>query len=130
MGIRVTVLVAAFVAASSAHAGWSVLGESEDYTLYLDPGSLRRDGDTLRIWVLQDFKTPSRGSGARSYRLLEQVDCKKGRVRILSSSLHAGAKATGEVLKAETMQDEAWRPAEPGTPAAYVLEEICGIRGK
>jgi hypothetical protein len=126
---RSVLIIFLLLAAAPAWAIWSAIGENEDHTIYVDRGTLRIDGNLRRIWVLQNFKIQRAGREARSIRLLQQVDCKEGRVRILSGSAHSEPMAMGDVLRTISAAGD-WEYAAPDTAAALVSDSVCPKRSK
>lgn len=45
------------------YADWVVAGRNEDMTQYIDPETIRRNGEQVKLWVLLDFKTVQTGYG-------------------------------------------------------------------
>jgi hypothetical protein len=44
-------------------AEWTQIGESIDYTGYVDLSTIQRAGSFSKMWDLMDYKTPRRGLG-------------------------------------------------------------------
>ena len=54
------------IAASNAAAAWVEVSNNEDMTSYIDPATLRRSGNIVKVWELYSRKTP-RTLGATTY---------------------------------------------------------------
>ena len=49
-----------------AYAEWVAIGSSESlggYTVYVDPDTIRRNGDLVKVWALTDYTTIANRSG-------------------------------------------------------------------
>ena len=94
-------LVCLMMLAGSAWAEWVMYSkDEEDGTFYLDPATIRKDGNMRRVWELTDLRKRGR-SGEMSRRMRMEYDCKQERNRFLGISGHSGSMAGGTVLSTE-----------------------------
>ena len=112
------------LATSSAWADWEMISETHKANVYIDPTTIRKDGNFRKVWVLMDFKKRNE-LGRKSYRTRDEFDCNSERQRTLSFSAHSGPMAAGEVLETKSGPWE-WRDAAPDTPRETVLKIVCG----
>ena len=63
------------------------------------------------MWILIDYKTVQVVDGIRIMSVMSQheYDCKEGRGRVLSVSLHSGNMAVGDVVLADSNPTN-WQP--------------------
>lgn len=109
---------------NGAWAEWIFISESiGDDKSYIDPQTIKRDGDFRRAWVVTDYKA-KRKNGVRSFRALTEVDCKEGRLRILSYTAHSGPMATGGVMGTGKPKPQ-WAKITPGTLGSNLHKYVC-----
>ena len=117
----------------SVYAEWVAV--EKDYrlpglqTLYVDPDSIRREGNLVTLWQLIDFKWmqgsargPSRFMSTKTHK---QFDCAGMRVRLLaftefSHSMGTGVAADGHVDRGN------WISVEPDSMNQSLWEVACG----
>lgn len=121
MRLILTLLLA--LAAAPAWAEWVNLSETDTATHYIDPATIRKDGNLRRVWELQDLKQRHK-DGEMSRRVLAEYDCKEERRRFLSISGHSEPMARGNVLDTDYSPGE-WRYIPPNTPSESVLRFVC-----
>ena len=95
--MRIVLVALLMLANTSAWAEWERLGETDEFIQYIDPATIRKDGNFIRVWALQDRQVQN-ADGVRSIRALEEYECKQVRSRLLSLSVHSGSMATGNVI--------------------------------
>jgi hypothetical protein len=120
--MRIVLGLLALVAAP-AWAGWVAVSESNDLVAYIDPTSIRKNGNFRKVWQVQDLKQRGKG-GEMSRRLLIEYDCKEERFRILLTSTHSEPMADGKTLVSSDDPGK-WVAFPPDTPAEDTLEIVC-----
>ena len=115
-------LLLALVAAP-AWAAWVKVDETDTGSYYIDPTTVRKNGQFRKVWQVHDLKQRAK-SGEMSQRVLWEFDCKEGRFRFLSFSTHFEPKATGRTLVSESDTDD-WDAVSPNTAAETVLKFVC-----
>ena len=91
---------------SSAWADWIAIGKSPDFTMYVDPQSLRRSGNIASAWVMGDytktqkkrFPPPILWVDFDSIKELKQFDCSKGMHRTEKTVIMSGKFGKGDPL--------------------------------
>ena len=111
------------LASGNAVAEWVQVAFSDTGVYYIDPATIRKNGNLRRAWEIQDLKNRGR-DGELSLRLLQEYDCKNDRSRILSLSLHAERMANGKVL-ASHPGDGQWDHIPPETIAEATFRFVC-----
>ncbi len=119
--MRILPCLLALVAAP-AWAEWVMVDKNDEATFYIDPATIRKDGNLRRVWELQNLK--QHDNGVISWRALKEYDCKEERSRTLTASIHSEPMAGGKVLH---MNDAAspWSYIAPGTFSAIYLKHAC-----
>jgi hypothetical protein len=111
------------IAASAATADWVAVGETPQATIYIDPETIRKDGDLRKVWGIQDMKERDE-DGERSRRFREEYDCSGSRKRFLSATTHTDPMAAGKVVNTIS-EPSPWSEIKPGTFAEDALKLVC-----
>ena len=85
-------------------AEWTKIGESTDYTGYVDISTIQREGSLVKMWDLMDYKTPRRGLSF-SFLLQQgqsEYDCKLKTMRVMSFAWFSGNIGDGVILHKST----------------------------
>ncbi len=109
--------------AAPAWAEWVAVSESNDLVAYIEPATIRKNGNFRKVWQVQDLKQRGKG-GEMSRRLLIEYDCKEERFRILLASTHSEPMAGGKTLVLDDDPGK-WARFPPDTPAEDTLEIVC-----
>ena len=121
------------VASNNAIAEWVWVGTSsnnESFTIYADLSSIRKNGNKVKMWSLNDLKiaayNPS-GKPHLSITAQDEYDCKEEQRRPLAYFLHSGNMREGDVVYSNS-DPEKWKsiPPESGTKALWKL--ACGVK--
>ena len=122
-----------FLSSVPAYAEWVAV--EKDYllpglqTLYVDPDSIRREGNLVTIWQLIDFKW-MQGSARGPARFLstkthKQFDCEEKRLRLLAFTEYSRNMETG--ISADGLVDTGnWILVEPESMNQALWEVVCG----
>lgn len=121
--MRIVLCLALALIAAPVLAEWLRVGETDNATHYLDPVTIRKDGNLRSVWEVQDLKQRDK-QGVMSRRALFDYDCKKERFRLLSFADHSEPMAKGKVLFSDDEPD-IWRNSEPETATAAILKFLC-----
>lgn len=98
-------------------------------TVYVDPDSIRREGDLVTMWQLIDFKW-MQGSARGPTRFMstetqKQFDCAEKRVRLLAFTEFSRRMGTGIPAEGYVSRGN-WAPVEPGSINHALWEVGCG----
>ena len=122
--MKKTILTLLLVAISTgAMAEWVKLGESDKLHIYVDPATIRKDGNFRRVWEIQDLKERNKG-GEMSLRAFFEYDCNEARSRALSASSHSGPMASGDILISFS-SPAPWGYIAPSTISETILKHVC-----
>jgi hypothetical protein len=94
------------LATSNAWANWVAIGKSPDFTMYVDPQSLQRNGNIATAWIMGDysktqkkrFPPPILWVEFDSIKELKQFDCSKGAHRTEKTVIMSGKFGKGDPL--------------------------------
>ena len=118
-----------FLNSVPAYAEWVAVEETPGLrTVYVDPDTIRREGNLVTLWLLMDFKwmqgnrSPSRFLSTKTQK---QYDCAEKRLRLLaftefSRNMGTGIPADGYVDKGN------WVRVEPDSISQALWEVACG----
>ena len=116
-----------------AYAEWVAL--EKDYllpglqTVYVDPDSIRREGNLVTLWQLIDFKwMQGNGRGAHRFSSTEtrkQFYCAGRRLRLLAFTEFSRHMGTGIAANGYVDKDN-WLPVEPESISQALWEVACG----
>jgi Surface-adhesin protein E len=112
------------LATTPAWADWVKIVRTDVAAHYIDPATVRKDGDLRRVWTMQDMVQTS-PDGVMSIRALQEYDCAEQRMRYLSVTAHSGPMAGGRILATHVLHDE-WSDRPPGTKASAIEKLVCG----
>ena len=125
-------VIAAFLICSigsTTAAEWKVIDSQPSRSIYADFDSIRRIGDTARIWVLVNYTTPQSGKGKkyRSVTNLTEVDCNQERVRLLQGTIFSGKMGGGEIVTSDNSASN-WEYVQPGSLNELQRSIACKTR--
>jgi hypothetical protein len=121
--MRIVLTLLLMAATASAWGTWVRIGSTDTAVHYIDPTTIRKDGNLRRIWAMQDMRQTS-PDGVMSIRLFEEYDCAEESFRYLSVSAHSGPMAGGRILLADNLDDE-WSFRPPGTKPSIIEKIVC-----
>jgi len=115
------------VVSSSAAAEWTEVDSDETTTFYIDPTTIRRDGNLVKMWELVEYKTVRVRDTVKylSSKSQSEYDCKDEQLRTLSLSLHSRNMAGGRTVYV-TSDLGKWRPVPPGGGIEVLWKIACG----
>ena len=87
--MRIVLIAWLILVATPAWAEWVKVSESDGLTGYVDPATIRKNGNLRRVWEIQDLKARGTKFGELSRRVLNEYDCKEERMRTLSATFHS-----------------------------------------
>jgi hypothetical protein len=97
------------------------------YTIYIDPDTIRHNGDVVKLWVLMDFKTRQIESSPPylSVKSQREIDCTKERIRLVAVTAFSGNMGSGEILYSYSDSKDQGIPVEPGSVAQSLWNFAC-----
>lgn len=112
----------------SLAADWVVLLAAPAATLYTEPSTIEKTGDSATLWVLLDYKQPQldkTGKQVLSDRLHYQYDCKNKTESIIATTAYTGPMGSGDIVN-ENPDAPQVTPVASGTPAEDMWMQACG----
>ncbi len=111
------------VVSSSAMAEWVLIAEDkeETFTVYADPATIQKTGNTVKMWSLDDHKMAQEPDVVSS-KSLDEYDCKKKQSRPLFLSAYSGHMTEGETVFTYNERSD-WQPAPSGSVSEALLEK-------
>jgi hypothetical protein len=110
------------LATGSAWAEWVKIPVSGD--LYIDPATIRKDGNLRKIWGIRDLEQRDK-NGAMSIRTRVEYDCKEERNRVLVISTHTELMAGGTTIESFGESPRGWVEIPPGSTHETILKIVC-----
>jgi len=110
-----------------AAAEWTRLDDNDAAAGYVDLAAVRKQGDTVTMSSLLDFKSVQRKDG-RSYLSLTvefEINCEEQRSRILAVAAYSGNMGRGELVMAEPLVDRPWESVRPRTRLDALWQIAC-----
>lgn len=119
-----TTLLVSLVLSGSAWAEWVKVANNDFADYYIDPATIRKDGNLRKVWQIQNLKQRDKEGGRLSSRSRWEFDCKQERSRPLSFSTHSEAMASGTTLMSHSASDQ-WDDIPPESISEAVLKIVC-----
>lgn len=112
-----------------AQAEWVKLasaGEGE-VTVYVDPDSIKREGNVVEFSTLFDYATVRTLSGApfQSATMQGEIDCAGKQSRTLAVSSHSEPMAGGHIVSTATGGYVPWTAIDPQGIVAAIFKFVC-----
>jgi hypothetical protein len=127
-GLFITLLL---LSSGPVYAEWvDVGGKVEEgltvYTVYVDPDTIRRKGDVVKLWALFDYKTIQAivGGPWLSSKTQREYDCVEKRVRLLGFTTFSGNMGSGEAVYSNPDESK-WEPVAPDSLDRNLWEVAC-----
>lgn len=106
-----------------AWAEWKEISETDEAIYYIDPTTIRKEGNLRKIWVLKHHKKRS-ATGSKSVLNRDEFDCTNELRRYLVISGHTELQAKGETLM--TIKEPGkWGEIPPHSTAAHIFATVC-----
>lgn len=118
-----TLLLALLLATNSAWAVWVKVGENDSGVIYIDPETIRKEGNLRKVWQLMDLKQRDK-EGVMSRRMRFEYDCNQERYRFMSISSHSAPMAGGTMLT-HTANESPGLDIAPETAPNIILKIVC-----
>jgi len=128
-----------FLSTVPAYAAWVAV--EKDYlspglqTVYVDPDTIRREGNLVTLWQLIDFKLMQGNAGIGPFgfgphRFLstkshKEFDCAEKRLRLLAFTEFSRRMGTGIAANGYVDKDN-WLPVKPDSINHALWEVACG----
>jgi hypothetical protein len=126
----VLVVLLSTVSGNAAPA-WVKISIVGPTTGYVDPETIVREGDTVKMMALMDYATPpDKNEIYLSTRRLSEYDCKERKQRAVTVAAYSGHMGTGDLVNSASDPSRDWRPLVPGSVAETMWKVACSKRGR
>ena len=126
---RLLLITLLLLSSSPAYAEWVEVDRNDQagVTVYVDPDTIRHEGDLVKMWELFDHKaTQTIGVGLFMSRKDQcEYDCSKKRYRVLTFTQFSGNMGSGKVGYSNSDGNN-WTPVEPESAAQGLWKVACG----
>jgi hypothetical protein len=123
-------LLTLLLSSATASAEWVAIGSSDSLggsTIYVDPDTIRRHGNLVKIWQLTDLK--SLQTNARysylSHKGQFEFECLEEQSRLLAFTIFSGNMGSGTVVDRGSTPNDEWVPVAPGSIARILWKRAC-----
>jgi len=101
--------------------------DQAEMTVYVDPDTIRRNGDVVELWALLDFKRiqTEPGHAYLSAKAHREIDCTEERIRLLALAAFSGNMGSGEVVYRYSDSNDQGISVEPGSVAESLFNFVC-----
>jgi hypothetical protein len=111
---------------SFAGTNWVLVSGTASANEYLDVSTIRRNGNTVTVWVLGDLAEarPFKGRYFKSLKTQVEFECDARKFRQTHATLYSGPMGSGEVLESSYVSNP-WEPAVPQSVGETKLRTVC-----
>ncbi len=124
---RLMLALIALTFSATVAAAWVKVGEDVNYEAFIDPDTIRMNGNFRKAWLIRNLKMKEKAG--QSDRLQMEYDCKEERERTLYWSFHSARFAGSELLKLD-IDETKWSPVPPYTIEWDILKLVCSKQSK
>ena len=111
---------------------WVKTGGTDDFTHYVDPQSIRRDGNKVRAWMLMDYKSGQVLSDNKTRYLSEvnrmEFDCFEDTSRKIDVYLYSEKMGKGDIVISVPNLTNPAASLPPGSVGATELKAVCATK--
>ena len=129
--IRLLLIALSFLVVTSgpAYAEWIKVSDTDETgkTVYVDPATIRRNSNLVKMWQFYDYKTVQTVGGNRFLTAKEQweFDCAEGRSRVVARKEFSGNMGSGTMVFTNSQVGK-WLPIMPDSIGQTVWNVACG----
>ena len=119
-------LLVLLLVSAPAFAEWTRVGGNDILDSYADLATIRKKGNTVKMWVLSGYKAaqPFEGETFLSWKAQEEYDCEEERTRKIYISFHSGNMGGGKVVYSNA-DASGWEPVPPGSIVESLWKLAC-----
>jgi hypothetical protein len=105
---------------------WETVGETNGITVRANPNTIERDGDTVKLWSMVDYRTTQsyNRSEYMSAKLQDSFNCKEVKVRILAGHYYPMSWGYGNQINKDDIVSE-WSPVAPNSKDELLFNYAC-----
>jgi len=128
MKIKALLPLVALLLATTAQAGWERKGQTPNEVLYVDPLTLKRNGQVVKGWTLLDYKKPTRlvdgGKLALSTKQYYVVNCEEETAAATHATDYSELQGGGDVVDSYKFSGTQ-RPVSPDSMGGAIVQVFC-----
>lgn len=125
---RLLIFTLLMLSTGPASAEWVPVsnGDEPGKTVYVDPATIRRNSNLVKMWQFYDYKTVQTVGGIRFLSAKEQweFDCAEERSRVLALKEFSGNMGSGTVVYTNSQVGN-WIAVTPGSIGHTVWTVAC-----
>jgi hypothetical protein len=125
--IRFSLLALLLGCSVHAHADWKRVVNGDRAEFFIDPSTIRINGDQREVWSLINYHNPQQlqsGRIFRSMRNLLQFQCDAHFARGVHGAFYSGEMLHGEKIS-EMGALPPWEPVKAGSPIKDIFDLVC-----
>ena len=128
--IKLMLTLVLAVICNNVMAEWDKLVEDDEEALvvYVDPTTIHKNGNSVKMWVLSDYKEPQELAFLPLYMSIKsqyEFNCKEGQAKELYASYHAKNMGGGKVIYSDKIPEN-WSPVSPDSLDKELWKFACG----
>ena len=116
---------------AGAMAEWTKIAAADGkFDSYVDLSSIRKSGNTAKMWVLRDYKKAQTATNGKSYlssMARQEYDCNEEKSSGLTIYAYSGNMKNGDIVSGGDYVGE-WRSILPDSVGATQLKIACGAK--
>jgi hypothetical protein len=117
------------LSAELVYAEWIKVSDSDEAgkTVYVNPSTIRRNSNLVKMWQVNDYKTVQTVGGVRFLTAKEQweFDCAEMRSRVVALKEYSGNMGSGTVVYTNSQVGK-WLPVISDSLGQTVWKIACG----
>ena len=128
---RLLLIILLFLNSAPAYAEWVKVSEGDEaeknvYNVYVDPATIRRNSNLVKMRQFYDYKTVQTvaGDSLLSFKRYNEYDCAEARTRMLAYTWFSGNMGTGHVVYS-TPDEQQWEPVVQGSINRALWRVAC-----
>ena len=127
--IRFLLVTIVVLSSAPAYAEWVKVGDGDEAgrTVYVNPATIRRNSNLVKMWQLYDYKTVQTVGGIRFLTAEEQweFDCAEDRGRVVALKGFSSNMASGTMVYTNSEVGK-WISVIPNSIGHIVWKIACG----
>jgi len=116
------------LSSGNGYAEWVLVSgdDAAGLAVYVDPTTIRRNGNLAKMWQLYDYKTVQTvaGDSLLSMKRFNEYDCMEERTRMLGYTWFSGNMGNGNVVYS-TSEKQPWEPVVPRSINRSLWKVAC-----
>ena len=115
------------VVTNSAMAKWAEVGATAIFTAYVDPATIQKAGNRVKMWDLFDFSITQTLMDKQFHSIKSQreFDCKETSMRLLYTTSHTLKMGAGSIVYTSNLVRD-WAPVPPESINEILWRFACG----